>query len=200
MTEARQDTVLQLIDEANARDPSRIVVDGKEAPAELVYGRRMSRALAEFLPGAGEVLQIAVRGQHIERWTSPRKSYPEGRIGYLKWRKDLKDFHAQRVGDLMAAAGYERAEIDRAGQLIRKERLATDREAQTLEDIACIVFLKYYAADFIAPHDDAKVVDILAKSAKKMSRDGIAAAGTLNLPERLARLLSQALSERAPKV
>jgi hypothetical protein len=200
MTAARRDTVLQLIDEANARDPSRIVVDGKEAPAELVYGRRMSRALAEFLPGAGEVLQIAVRGQHIERWTSPRKSYPEGRIGYLKWRKDLKDFHAQRVGDLMAAAGYERAEIDRAGQLIRKERLATDREAQTLEDIACIVFLKYYAADFIAPHDDAKVIDILAKSAKKMSRDGIAAAGTLSLPARLARLLSQALSERAPKV
>lgn len=199
MTDARLATVLQLIDEANARDPSRIVVDGASEPAELVYGRRMSEALAQFQPDAGEVLQIAVRGQHIERWTSPRKSYPDGRIGYLKWRKDLKDFHAQRVGDLMVAAGYERAAVDRAGQLIRKERLATDREAQTLEDIACIVFLKYYAADFIAPHDDAKVIDILAKSARKMSRDGIAAAGTINLPERLARLLTEALSDRAPK-
>ena len=83
------------IDAANALDPHTIDVEGKREPAELVYGRRK----------ASELLRIAVRGQpHIERWTSPRKAYVEGRVGYLKWRKDLQDFHARRLGEIMAAA------------------------------------------------------------------------------------------------
>jgi hypothetical protein len=48
----------------------------------------MSTTLGRISPQASELLRIAVRGQHIERWTSPRKAYVEGRVGYLKWRKD----------------------------------------------------------------------------------------------------------------
>jgi len=198
MTADRLEQVLRRIDEANSHDPTVIEIDGAKAPAELVYGRRMSAVLAEFEPAAGEILRIAVRGQHIERWTSPRTSYPPGRIGYLRWRKDLADYHARRVGELMAAAGYERTDIERAGRLLRKERLSHDHEAQSVEDVACLVFLKYYAERFIAPHDDAKVIDILAKTARKMSRAGIAAAGRLALAERLARLLAAALAARTP--
>ncbi|MFO1189549.1 MAG: DUF4202 domain-containing protein [Alphaproteobacteria bacterium] len=198
MTADRLDQVLRLIDEANAHDPTVVEVDGAPVPAELVYGRRMSAVLAEFQPAAGEILRIAARGQHLERWTSPRQSYPPGRIGYLTWRKDLKDYHARRVGDLMAAAGYGKSDIERAGQLLRKERLSLDSEVQTIEDVACLVFLKYYAERFIAPHDDAKVIDILAKTARKMSKNGIAAAGQLALAERLSRLLLTALASRGP--
>src|SRR4029077_3071322 len=94
------------IDAANARDPNAVEVDAQREPAELVYGRRMSEALSRLAPAASPHLKLAVRGQHIERWTSPRKSYPEGRAGYLQWRQDLKAFHARRVGEIMRAAGY----------------------------------------------------------------------------------------------
>src|SRR5215468_5905290 len=108
MTDGKQRfvAVIAEIDAANARDPNRIEIDGRLEPAEQVYGRRMSATLARMAPAASELLRIAARGQHIERWTSPRRSYPEGRVGYLGWRKELKEFHARRVGEIMAAAGY----------------------------------------------------------------------------------------------
>src|SRR4030095_10120547 len=101
----------------------------------------MSETLARLAPDASAHLQIAARGQHIERWTSPRKSYPEGRAGYLTWRRDLKEFHARRVAAIMAAAGYDESDIARAGALVRKEKLKLDPEAQMLEDVVCVVFL-----------------------------------------------------------
>ncbi len=193
-TSGKLSDVLWRIDRANAADPNLVDEQGQQQPAELVYGARMSAMLSQFRPDAPEILQIAARGQHMERWTSPRKSYPEGRVGYLRWRKDLKDFHARRVGELMAEAGYSEADIARAGELVRKEQLKYDEEVQTLEDVICLVFLTHYAPDFIAPHDDEKVIGILAKTARKMSPEGLAAAGKLPLSGRLAQLLEQALA------
>ena len=139
LTGSRYDSVIAAIDAANAADPNSIEIEGKTQPAELVYGRRMSATLARMAPAASEPLRIAARGQHIERWRSPRKSYPDGRAGYLKWRKDLKDVHAQRLGEIMAAAGYEPGEIARVGALVRKEQLKLDPEAlsarQTLSQL-----------------------------------------------------------------
>src|SRR5215475_1301074 len=103
----RFDAVIAAIDDAHARDPNIVEIDGRGVPAELLYGQRMSDALATMAPNASELLRIAVRGQHIERWTSPRAGYPAGRTGYLKWRNDLKEFHARRLGEIMAARGYE---------------------------------------------------------------------------------------------
>jgi len=196
MTADRLETVIRMIDSANACDPRSVDDGGTERPAELVYGERMSRVLEGFCPRASEHLRIATRAQHIERWTSPRGSYPEGRVGYLKWRKDLKDFHARRAAELMREAGYDVDDIDRVASLIRKERLKLDAEAQTLEDVACLVFLEQYAAEFIADHADDKVVDILAKTARKMSADGLAAAARLPMQDRLVRLLGEALADR----
>jgi hypothetical protein len=131
---------LQAIDAANARDPTH---DAGE-PAEFIYGRRMSEALAAFAPGATEPLRIAVRGQHIERWLSPRRAFPEGKAGYFGWRNAAKKRHAERLGQIMAACGYDEAVIARVGTLARKEQLRNDAEAQTLEDVGCLVFLRYY--------------------------------------------------------
>ena len=119
--------VFAAIDAANALDPNTIEVDGRPQPAELAYGRRMSETLARLAPHASEHLRIAARGQHIERWTSPRASYPAGRVGYLKWRKDLQGFHARRIGDIMMAAGYDAGDVERVGALVRKERLKSDQ-------------------------------------------------------------------------
>ncbi|MGC1488241.1 MAG: DUF4202 family protein, partial [Albidovulum sp.] len=80
---------LAAIDAANFADPD--ISEGR--PAALLYGERMSAELARLFPNASDCLRIAARGQHIERWTSPRASYPEGKEGYLAWRRDLAAFH-----------------------------------------------------------------------------------------------------------
>jgi len=195
---ARLQRVLDLIDAANAEDPNRVTVDAADQPAELVYGQRMTRTLQALYPDASEHLQIAARGQHIERWTSPRDSYPRTREGYLRWRSALKDFHAERVGALMAEAGYDSEEIDRVSILIRKVGLKRDPEVQALEDVICVVFLKGYFADFASQHDDEKIVGILRKTWKKMSPVGREAALALDLPDEAYRLVEQALGENSP--
>jgi Domain of unknown function (DUF4202) len=194
MSEDRRLTeVIAAIDGVNAADPNRIEVDGRLEPAELAYGRRMSETLARMAPDASEHLRIAARGQHIERWTSPRTRYPAGRVGYLKWRKDLQAFHARRIGEIMAAQGYGADDIARVGALIRKERLKSDAEAQLIEDVACIVFLEHYVADFLAKTDADKLADILAKTWIKMSPRGRDEAGKLALPAPVKPLLEQGL-------
>src|SRR6266566_3064525 len=174
--------LIAAIDAANARDPNKIAVGDQLHPAELVYGRRMSATLARMAPHASEHLRIAARGQHIERWTSPRANYPAGRVGYLKWRKDLQGFHARRIGEMMVAAGYDAGDVERVGALIRKERLKSDTEAQMIEDIACVVFLEH------------KLAGILAKTWNKMSPLGRDEARKLALPAPVPVLLEQGLA------
>jgi hypothetical protein len=181
----RLQRVLAEIDAANAADPA--------GQAEI-YGQRMSAALGRFQPDADEALLIAARAQHIERWTIPRSTYPEGRIAYLTWRKDLQKLHAKRSGEIMAVCGYPPEAIARVQSFLKKERLKQDTEAQTLEDVTCLVFLEFEAPAFIAKHDDEKVRDILKKTAKKMSARGLEAAATMTLEPRLAKLLGEALA------
>jgi hypothetical protein len=186
--------VIAAIDAANALDPNTIEVDGEPQPAELVYGRRMSETLARLAPHASEQLRIAARGQHIERWTSPRASYPAGRVGYLKWRKDLQGFHARRIGDIMMAAGYNAGDVERVGALVRKERLKLDPDAQMIEDVACVVFLEHYLGDFLAKTGEEKLAGILAKTWNKMSPLGRDEARKLALPAPAPRLLEEGLA------
>jgi hypothetical protein len=178
----RLQTVLDAIDAVNANDP----VEGRA----LAYGQRMSARLSAFAPDASEALQIAARAQHIERWVMPRASYPMDRIGYLRWRKDLQQHHARRTSGLMADAGYSSGEQARVSSLLRKERLKFDAETQTLEDVICLVFLEHEAPEFIAKHDDTKVTDILAKTAKKMSARGLSEIASLPLSPSLTRLIA----------
>jgi Domain of unknown function (DUF4202) len=193
----RLTAVIAAIDAANACDPNQIEADGRREPAELVYGRRMSTTLARLSPDASAHLQIAARGQHIERWTSPRKSYPEGRIGYLKWRKDLKDFHAGRLGEIMTAAGYGAEDAARVGSLVRKEKLKRDAETQLLEDVVCVVFLEHYIDGFMAKTDEDKLADILAKTWVKMSALGHEHALKLPLAPDIPRLLERGLARQS---
>ena len=185
----RLQCALQAIDAANARDPT----DEAGEPVGLVYGRRMSEALAAFAPDASDPLRIAVRGQHVERWLSPRRAFPEGKAGYFAWRNAAKKRHAERLGQIMAGCGYDEAVIARVGALVRKEQLRSDGEAQTLEDVACLVFLRYYAANFAAKHDREKVVDILLKTQRKMSPRGRAAGLDFGFPAPIFALYQRGL-------
>lgn len=185
--------VLAAIDAANAADPE---VDPSGAPAAVIYGRRMSAALERVAPDASEALRVAVRAQHVERWRVPRATYPEGRAGYLRWRRDLGQMHAARAGELMRESGYDGDDetIARVASIVAKKRLASDPEAQALEDCACLVFLEHHLEDFAARHDDAKVIDILQKTWGKMSETARALALALPLAARPRALVEAALA------
>lgn len=179
----RLQTALDAIDTANAKDPD--MDDGQ--PKELLYGQRMSEECNRLFPNASDALQIAARGQHIERWVLKRKDFPEGRAGYLKWRRELGVHHANRVCEIMTEAGFDEDDVTAAGAMLRKEGIKRNDQVQALEDIICFVFIKWYFAPFAAKHSPEKVLDIVVKTARKMSADARARAlAEFDLPEDLA--------------
>lgn len=174
---------LAAIDAANAADPA--LEDGQ--PAALLYGERMSAELARLFPAASEPLQIAARGQHVERWLLPRSAYPEGREGYLTWRRDQGRRHAERVAGIMADAGYGPDDIAAAGRMLRKEGIKRDADVQALEDVICFVFLRWYFQPFAAGRDGEELLRIVEKTARKMSPEARTRALTeFALPEPFA--------------
>jgi hypothetical protein len=154
---------LALIDTANTADP--------KAEA-LAYGQRMTAELQRLVPAGSPVLQIAARGQHVERWLLPRADFPAGKDGYLAWRREQARRHADRVAGIMAEAGYPPEDCTRVGILLRKDGLKRDPEVQALEDVICFVFLRWYFQPFAAKHDAAAVLEIVTKTARKMSAEG----------------------------
>lgn len=183
------------IDAANAADPRHETGAGGAPAGELIYGQRMSAMmLATFASHASEPLQLAVRAQHLERWVVPRSAFPETRAGYHRWRTILKEHHATRAGEILSACGYGPALIERVQALIRKEGLGQDHEAQTLEDVACLVFLAYYLAPFAARHTEEKLSGIIRRTWRKMSEAGRAAALELPLGTSERALVERALA------
>ncbi len=168
----RLNKALAAIDAANAADPT---LEGGQ-PAGLLYGQRMSVEVAKLFPDASDVLQIAARGQHIERWLLPRADYPDGLPGYLDWRREQGRRHALRVGQIMLDAGYNQADADRVGVLLRKEGIKRDADVQALEDVICFAFLRHYFGDFAADKDPDHLLKIVEKTARKMSASGRAKA------------------------
>ena len=186
--------VLKKIDEINAQEPNHTLVNGEPVAKELVYGQRMSACLSQYWPDADQYLQIAVRAQHIKRWHIKRSEYPLGKAGYLKWRKELGLFHAQMTEKVMQECGYDLEDIKVTGAIVRKEKLRTNPNTQTLEDVACLVFLTYYFEPFAAKHSDEKIISIVQKTWKKMSDQAKDIALNLTLPAHLGSLVQKALS------
>lgn len=190
------DCVLAKVDQANSADPNleMCAESGEQQPKELLYGKRMSQCLAEFAPNASDHLQIAARAQHIERWTSPRTDYPEGRSGYKKWRAELSLYHAGRAAELMSECGYASEDCDRVRFLIQKRQLKRDDETQVLEDVICLVFIRYYLDDFAGKHPEDKLIDIIQKTWNKMSERGHQAALQIPLSEAVTAVVQKALA------
>lgn len=184
-------------DAANREDPNRELLDGRDYAKELLYAERMSAMLNRYVADASEPLQLAARCQHIRRWEIPRASYPMTRAGYYRWRMRLRDFHAEIVAAMLRQAGYDDDTIARVCSLVKKQSLQLDEEAQTLEDVIVLVFLESYLEDFVRTHssyDEAKLIDILRKTLKKMSARGRKAALTLiELPSSLLPTIRKAI-------
>ena len=145
---------IELIDAANAEDPNIESVDGREWPKELLYGQRMSEMIERYRPDADDIVKLAVRAQHIQRWKSPRKAYPMDRKGYHQWRTDLYFFHAVTAAGLLAEAGYEAEDLERARNAIGKRKIKVNPDTQLLEDTAGLVFIEHYMQEFADKHPE----------------------------------------------
>lgn len=189
-TRTRFDEAIERIDAAHAGDPEQ---DATGQAKELVYAQRMSAWLEKLAPHASEALKLAVRCQHLRRWAIPRRDYPEGRAGYLRWRREQSLAHAALAGDILLRAGYDTDTIKRVQSLVRKERIKHDPEAQALEDATCLVFLERDFAPFAARYPVDKVIDVLRKSWKKMSDDGHRAALGIDFSPALRTIVDKAL-------
>ncbi len=182
-----------LFDQANTQDPNVEVFEGKSYPKELLYAIRMTDRLDTFEPEASEPLKLTARCQHICRWEIPRESYPMDRPGYLKWRQDLKKFHAEKAGQILREVGYSQEIIEKVAFLLEKKQLKKNPETQTLEDVICLVFLEFYFEAFAKKYEEDKLVDILQKTWRKMSERGQATALKLPLSPNALDLIGKAM-------
>ena len=160
---------LRRFDEENGRDPNLVVVDEVAHPQELLYAERLTDWVLRLNPEASEQLLLAARSQHICRWTIPRHTYEMTRVGYLRWRSDLKQFHAGKAAEILREIGYDPETIAQVRDLNLKKNLGRDPDCQVLEDALCLVTLQYQLADLVAKTERGKMMEILRKTWKKMS-------------------------------
>lgn len=185
---------INLFDEANSKDPNIESHNGTNYAKELLYAIRLTEKLQTFEPEAEEALRLAVRCQHLRRWEIPREQYEMNRAGYLKWRNDLKSFHAEKAKEVLKNAGYDDEIIERVQFLLLKKQLRKNEMTQTLEDVVCLVFLENYFEEFSKKYNEDKLINILSKTWNKMSDKGQEAAMKLELSDQSINLISKALS------
>jgi Domain of unknown function (DUF4202) len=176
------------IDAENADDPN--LIDGR--PRALVQGERASVWLARLVPDASLALEVAVRAHHVRRWTIARSSYPDGRAGYLRWRRDLKSVHAAALEELLPPRGAAASVVARAADLVAKRAPMTDADQQAFEDVVCLVFLETQYEALIDRLDDEKMIGVLRKTLPKMSAAAVALAASAELHPRGRELLERA--------
>jgi hypothetical protein len=191
----RFEAALRRFDEENSRDPNMASAGGTPQPRELIYARWLSDWVLKLRPDASEELRLAARCQHLCRWMSPRESYPMTRAGYLRWREDLKKFHAEKAGTILREVGYPEEAVGRVQSFNLKKDLSNDPEVQVLEDALCLVFLERQFADLATKSTDEKMINALQKSWKKMSASGQAFALKLSYGAREKELLERALGQ-----
>lgn len=190
----RLEQVINALDQLHGEDPQTVDVDGKPVAAELLYAQRMSTWLAKLTQSPGECLQIAVRAQHLQRWQVTREEYPEGRVGYLTWRRDQGIRAGETTAQLMSEAGYSAEETARVATIINKKGLGRDPDVQALEDCACLVFLENYFADFSRKVEHDHMLRIIQKTWRKMSSQAHELALGLPMTADSAALVKEALS------
>jgi hypothetical protein len=189
---ARFHQVLRRFDDENARDPNLVIIEDTARPRELIYAQWLTDWVLRLCPGASEALQLAARCQHICRWLIPRNSYPMTRAGYLRWREELKRFHAEKSTEILREAGYPEDIIARVRDLNLKKNFGADPECQLLEDALCLVTLQYQLGDLMDKTEPDKMITILQKTWKKMSPAARREALGLSFSDREKELLSTA--------
>jgi hypothetical protein len=177
------DDAFAAIDAENADDPH-----GKE----LDHAERAVAWIRRLRPDASPELLLAARGHHVRRWEIPRSEEPTGRAGYLRWKRRLQEHHAAVLGRVLEGSGFD---VARVQAIVRKQQLRTDLDVQSLEDALALVFLETQLAELGDKlDDDDHLVDVLAKTLRKMTPDGRAAAASLPYDDHGRELVQRAVS------
>ncbi len=184
---------MKAIDAANSDDPS--LWNGE--PLAMAQGKLAHDWVVSLDPGASDALRLAARAHHLRRWVIPRVSYPDGRAGYLRWRRDQKARHAVELREILEQAEVDPAIVDRSAAIVAKIGLGTDAEVQVFEDAVCLTFVQTQLGSTAERLDAERMVIVVAKTLAKMSDDARAAALTIELDERGAALVARALELHA---
>jgi hypothetical protein len=188
------DQAFALFDSYNQTDPKTFTWDQQTYPQEYFLSLKLYDWVLKLNPDASEALLLASRCQHIGRWEIPRKSYPEGRIGYLSWRKELMRHHTQIATRLLEQVGVAPDVIVQVQNMLMKRNIKQDADVQTIENALCLVFLEYQYEAFYPGNED-KIVDVLKKSLLKMDAHGHGFALQLPYSEIGKGFIGQALAQ-----
>jgi len=186
--------VLDAIDAVNSADPNQH--DGQ--PLALVQGQMATRWLAQLDSEPSESVIIAARAHHLRRWELARSDYPDGRSGYLQWRRDNKMHQANSAADIMSGHGYSDETIEQVGELLLRKGLGTDPDTQLVEDAACLVFVETQFEEMVERLEHDHMVDVVARTLNKMSPAAIALAAELPMSDAAAAVLTEAVARTGP--
>lgn len=189
------DLAFEKYDAYNRMDPVSYTYNGEVFPEEYFLANRLYEWVLKLDPQPSEELLLASRSQHIGRWEIPRSQYPDGKAGYLDWRRNLAVFHADKSTAIMKEVGYGQDQIDRVRQFLLKKKIKVDKEVQTLENALCLVFLEFQYEDFFPKYEPEKIVNILRKSLLKMDEKGREHALTLHYSDEGLNYIKQALEQ-----
>jgi hypothetical protein len=106
----------------------------------------------------------------------------------------LKQFHAQKAGEILRKAGYDEPTISRVQDLIRKRNFPRVPDGRVLEDALCLVFLETQFAETTAKTGDEKMVGILQKTWRKMTSPAQQVALTIPMTPECRALVEKALA------
>ncbi len=185
---------IERFDAENALDPNVENAQGAGHPREWLYAQRLTAWVLKLAPEASEALRLAARCQHICRWMIPRASQPMTRAGYLRWRTELKQFHARKSGGILREAGYSEEMITRVQDLNLKKNFPDDPESRILEDALCLVFLEFQFADLARKTAEDKIINAVRKTWQKMTPAARERALLLPLAEKEKSLILRALN------
>jgi hypothetical protein len=184
---------IEAIDTANAGDPTVVTVRGADHPLAQIHGVLAHEWVLHLHPDADDTWLLAARAHHLRRWELPRSDYDAGKAGYLRWKRDQRQRHARDVAVLLAPLGFDDAAIERGQALVRRDQLASDPGSQAIEDAACLAFVETQLADVATKLDRAHLIDVLRKTARKMTPAGAAAIALIPLAPAEQQLLADAL-------
>ncbi|HNJ96866.1 MAG TPA: DUF4202 domain-containing protein [Ilumatobacteraceae bacterium] len=189
LTRVLYDAAVEAIDTANTADPTRVVVRGAEQPLALAHGRIAAEWVVLLSPGVDDAVRLAARAHHLCRWELPRSDYAAGRAGYLQWKRDQRRRHADDLASIMRTVGYDEPTVTAAQAAVLRQ----GDGGQLVEDAACLVFIETQLAAVAGQLDRDHLVEVIRKTAKKMSGSALAAVSTIPLGEVEHGLLAEAL-------
>lgn len=179
------------IDAANADDPGMVDVRGAgPRPLAQVHGELAAEWVGVLAPDADELVLLAARAHHLRRWELPRSHYPTGRAGYLQWKRDQRRRHADDAGALLTTLGFTAEDVAQVQAMVLRQ----GEGGQLVEDAACLVFIETQLAAVATQLDHDHLLDVIRKTAKKMSPAALVAVSRIPLGEAEQALLAAALS------